>query len=91
MRLKCPYCGDRNVGEFTSFGEQPALRPDGANGDDQSRFVDYVYMRDNRAGPNRELWYHGQGCRQWLRVLRDTKTHEFLTIELARRGDQNDR
>lgn len=83
MRLTCPFCGDRDAGEFSCFGEETAPRPDPDLADAQAAFVDYVYLRDNPAGPNKELWYHGQGCRQWLRVVRDTKTHEFIEISFA--------
>jgi sarcosine oxidase subunit delta len=31
----------------------------------------------------RELWYHGAGCTSWLRVERDTVTHDILRVELA--------
>jgi sarcosine oxidase subunit delta len=37
--------------------------------------IDYVYLRDNLAGPMQEYWYHGAGCHRWLVVARDTRTH----------------
>lgn len=83
MRLTCPFCGDRDVGEFSCFGEHPGDRPDPAHTDAQKLFTDYVYLRNNPAGPSKELWYHGQGCRQWLQIVRDTKTHEFISVELV--------
>ena len=42
------------------------------------------YLRDNPAGPHEELWYHGFGCRSWLRVKRDTRTHEIFAVEQAK-------
>ena len=45
---------------------------------------DYVYLRDNPAGPHRELWYHGAGCRSWLVVDPDTRTHEITGVSSAR-------
>jgi methylglutamate dehydrogenase subunit B len=89
MRLACPYCGERDFAEFTCFGEEPSGRPDPEHAKAGDLFVDYVYLRENRAGPNHELWYHGQGCRQWLRVHRDTRTHEILGVELAAPGVKN--
>ena len=50
------------------------------------RFFDAVYLRDNPAGPHFELWYHGSGCRSWLRVHRNTLTHEILGVALAKSG-----
>ena len=45
---------------------------------------DYVYLRDNPAGTIRELWYHASGCRSWLVVTRDTRTHAIESVEPAR-------
>ncbi len=47
------------------------------------RFVEYVYLRNNPAGPHREYWYHGAGCQSWLVVTRDTRTHEIFGAETA--------
>ena len=47
---------------------------------------DYVYLRDNPAGRHRDLWYHGSGCRTWLVVTRDTRTHEIFGVDYADRG-----
>jgi sarcosine oxidase subunit delta len=44
------------------------------------RFFAAIYVRDNPAGPHHELWYHASGCRSWLRVLRNTRTHEILAV-----------
>jgi len=95
MRLICPYCSDRDAGEFTQMGEDPGKRPDPGHDEAERLFVDYLYLRDNPAGPNKELWYHAQGCRQWLRVVRNTRTHEIISVELAAAkntdGGQNDK
>jgi heterotetrameric sarcosine oxidase delta subunit len=53
-------------------------RAERAWGDQTAAWVDYVYFRDNPAGPLDELWYHGAGCRSWFHVLRNTRTHEIL-------------
>jgi heterotetrameric sarcosine oxidase delta subunit len=77
MRITCPFCGERDVHEFTYLGDATVKRPDPAAPDVQARFFDYVYLRDNPAGPHEELWYHAQGCRSWLKVIRDTRTHDI--------------
>jgi len=41
-------------------------------------WTDFVYRRENPAGPHDELWHHSAGCRQWLRVRRDTRTNVIL-------------
>ncbi len=35
-----------------------------------------------------ELWYHAFGCRSWLRVTRDTRTHEIFAVELCIQGSE---
>jgi sarcosine oxidase subunit delta len=45
--------------------------------------VDYVYLRDNPAGPHKELWYHSASCRRFLRVERDTRNHEIFSVSAA--------
>jgi len=85
MRLHCPFCGERDAGEFAYLGDAAVARPDAAAPDAAARFVDAVYLRDNPAGPHEELWYHAAGCRSWLRVGRDTRTHAILGIAFVRR------
>jgi len=84
MRIPCPHCGDRDVREFVYLGDAAPRRPDAHAPDALARFVDYVYLRDNPAGPHRELWYHGFGCQAWLVVTRDTRDHDILGATPAR-------
>jgi heterotetrameric sarcosine oxidase delta subunit len=77
--LPCPHCGPRDVNEFTFQGEltrrpqaHPSLR----------ELTDYVYFRDNVAGPQREWWYHRLGCGTWFVAERDTRTNEVLGVAL---------
>jgi len=79
MRLPCPFCGDRDAQEFIYRGDASPVRPAGEAG-----FFDYVYLRDNPAGVMREHWYHAQGCRQWIVVTRDTRTHAISNATFAR-------
>ena len=78
MRIPCPFCGARDLREFTYLGDATVKRPDPNGADALGHFIDYVYMRDNPAGPNREFWYHGSGCQAWLVVTRDTRSHQIL-------------
>jgi methylglutamate dehydrogenase subunit B len=82
MRIQCPFCGERDSGEFTYLGAY-VHRPPGDTPDAQASFLEAVYIRDNPAGRHRDLWYHGFGCRSWLIVTRDTCTHEIFAVELA--------
>jgi sarcosine oxidase subunit delta len=84
MRIQCPFCGERDVGEFVYLGDVDFKRPDPNTSDAQARFVEAVYLRENPAGPHDELWYHSSGCRSWLRVTRNTRTHEILGAILVK-------
>jgi heterotetrameric sarcosine oxidase delta subunit len=84
LRIPCPFCGERDVHEFAVRGEVPAgPRPDPDAPDAQARFYDWVYLRDNPMGPDTQHWYHAYGCRRWLEVRRDNRTHEILGVKLA--------
>jgi heterotetrameric sarcosine oxidase delta subunit len=83
MRIACPHCGPRDLREFAYQGDAGALRPDPTAADAAAQFADYVYLRDNPAGPIQELWYHASGCRSWLVVTRDTRTHDIAGARLA--------
>ena len=82
MRVACPHCGERDRREFTVQGDGTALRrPDRDAGPDA--WHDFVHLRDNQAGPIREMWYHDP-CQAWLVVTRDTVTHVVLGTVPAR-------
>ena len=82
MRLNCPHCGERDAREFEYLGSAKLLdRPAEA---DAEAYLEYVFLRDNPAGENAELWQHTMGCRAWLHVRRNTSTHEVLEVRLAR-------
>ena len=81
LRIECPWCGVRNEDEFSYGGDATVERPaDDASQDD---WYDYVYTRNNPAGRHREYWHHINGCRAWIRLERDTLTHEIFSIEPA--------
>jgi heterotetrameric sarcosine oxidase delta subunit len=73
MRIPCPHCGERGNDEFLYLGAAGLTRPD-ADAPAEA-WHDYVYLRDNPIGTHRELWQHIHGCRRWLVVTRDTRTH----------------
>ena len=83
MRLTCPYCGTRDLREFTIMGSQAQLD---LPHDDLDRLEAQLYLRDNRAGESHELWYHEGGCRQWLRVTRNTVSHAISAVQALAEG-----
>ncbi len=102
MRIDCPLCGQRDMAEFTYDGdsEMAAQRPDNGALDigkdkvtakDLADWVDYVYLRDNPAGKHHEVWQHSAGCRQFIEIERDTKTHKIFWCRLYENGLPTDK
>lgn len=81
LQFDCPFCGPRDQSEFTYGREVAPIPALDASRDDWDRFV---FQRDNPAGAHVEWWHHNLGCRQWLRITRDTVTHAVLTISRVR-------
>jgi sarcosine oxidase subunit delta len=79
MRLTCPYCGERDSSEFACLGDAALKERPTADASADAWYA-YTYLRDNPMGPHRELWYHAQGCRTWLIVERDTRTHALSSV-----------
>ncbi|MBP5856407.1 sarcosine oxidase subunit delta [Marivibrio halodurans] len=75
FRIECPWCGTRDMVEFTYVGDGTLTRP--ALGARTGHF-EHVYLRANPKGTHVELWHHVAGCRQHVAVKRDTLTHEIL-------------
>ena len=83
MLITCPYCGPRDVSEFTYQGDANRTRPDAAS-TDQAEWNAYVYDRVNTLGDHEEFWQHSGGCRAHLKVTRSTLTHRISSVALAR-------
>ena len=71
------------TGASSGIGDATARRPDPSAPDARQAFHDYVHVRDNPAGRHEELWYRANGCRSWIRAVRDTRTHAFEGATLA--------
>ena len=76
LLIPCPHCGARAQVEFAYRGD--ATRPHPPDGAPDEAWYEYVFLRDNPRGPHWEWWLHHGGCGRWIRVLRDTATHEVL-------------
>ena len=83
MRIPCPFCGERDLQEYSFLGEAGLKRPDPEASDAQKQFHDYVHIRKNTAGTTSELCLHTYGCRSWIVVQRNTLTHEIFSSEFA--------
>ena len=80
MRLTCPLCGPRDRREFYYSGSEDYLKRPAPEAPIEA-WDDMLHLRVNPAGVTRDLWYHETGCGSWLRVTRNTVTHEILATE----------
>ena len=42
---------------------------------EDAEWADYIFMKKNRLGPQKEWWYHRNGCGCWFLAERDTKSN----------------
>jgi sarcosine oxidase subunit delta len=77
MRIPCPHCGLRDSEEFR-FGGEYRKRPE--PGASSEAWADYLYLRNNAAGVEKEWWYHRLGCGTWFLVMRDTINHKISPV-----------
>lgn len=83
MLITCPYCGPRDLAEFTYQGDANRARPDPAS-TDQTAWNVYTYDRVNTLGDHAEYWQHSGGCRAHLKMVRSTLTHAISSVEFVR-------
>lgn len=83
LLIKCPWCGERDMVEFTHGGDATKVYPKDPNATTSEEWHDFIYLRENPCGEHVEYWHHVAGCRQWLKVRRDTTTHDILTTAPA--------
>jgi heterotetrameric sarcosine oxidase delta subunit len=86
LRIECPFCGVRDQAEFRFGGELNIHRPADPRRSSDTEWADYLFYRDNLKGPHAERWVHSYGCRRWFRVLRDTATHEIVSVSRLEAG-----
>ncbi len=84
IRIPCPFCGVRDHSEFSYGGDGAIVYPPlDASAED---WHDAVFLRENIRGVQTETWHHVHGCRMWLKVERDTMTHEIHSVRPAHPG-----
>jgi heterotetrameric sarcosine oxidase delta subunit len=82
MRLTCPLCGPRDRREFYYYGAADYLDRPGPDAPPEA-WDNYLHLRDNPAGITTDLWYHETGCTSWLKITRNTVTHEIMAVDLV--------
>jgi len=80
LRIKCPWCGERDQTEFRFGGEVRPARPENPESLSDEEWAEYLFYRDNVKGVHQERWLHRQGCAQWLIATRSTVTHEITQV-----------
>ena len=83
LLIPCPFCGPRDETEFVYGGDATVARPADPAAASDREWTDYLYFRDNPRGAHAELWLHRAGCGRWLRVERDTASHEIASVRFA--------
>lgn len=81
MRITCPVCGERSAAEFSYGGDATVEMP--ALDASTESWNAAVYDRENPRGAHAEFWQHAQGCRCWLKVERNTMTHQISEVTLV--------
>ena len=78
MQLPCPWCGPRDETEFGYGGQAHVDYPADPSALSDAEWAQFLFFRDNPAGPFAERWVHTGACRRWFNVVRDTRTYSVL-------------
>lgn len=84
LRIPCPFCGVRDHSEFSYGGDASVEYP--ALDAPESEWVEAVFQRENLDGVLLETWQHLHGCRMWIVVQRDVRTHAIHSVRPAHDG-----
>ena len=78
LHIKCPHCGMRSQNEFSYGGDATVKRQELNKEVTDKEWDNFVYNRVSPIGKHLELLLHLSVCRQWIKVERDTATHEIF-------------
>lgn len=77
LLIDCPHCGERAQAEFAYERTLDSVVTPAMSRDEAVR---RLYARANPRGEDEELWRHSFGCRQWLVLRRDRRTHAIISV-----------
>lgn len=80
LLIPCPWCGVREDAEFSYGGEADVRRPAHPEDLSDEAWAEYLFMRHNLRGVQREQWCHSSGCRRWFVVERDTSNNRIHSV-----------
>ena len=69
-QITCPVCGARDVYEFRFGGEDRGKKPFDDVATPEAWYA-YIHLRTNASAPQKEWWFHRDGCRTWFTIWRD--------------------
>ena len=73
LQVRCPWCGERDVVEFSYGGQAQVAYPADPAATSDEEWAQYLFVRDNPKGVFKERWVHSDGCRRWFELERDTR------------------
>jgi heterotetrameric sarcosine oxidase delta subunit len=73
LQVRCPWCGERDVVEFSYGGQAQVAYPADPGTASDEEWSQYLFVRDNPKGRFNERWVHTHGCRRWFELERDTR------------------
>jgi len=85
--IDCPNIGPRNASEFRFGGEFVERPPNPEDPASDDAWTDFLYMRENKSGVQKEWWYH-RPSGTWFIAERHTKTHEIVRTYLWEDRDE---
>lgn len=79
LLIDCPYCQEvRPELEFQYAGEAHIARPQDPSALTDEQWAEFLYVRSNTRGIQRERWRHTHGCGRFFNAARDTVTDAFV-------------
>ena len=79
IRIKCPFCGERDHSEFT-YGSDASVKYPSLDASEKE-WTQAIFFRKNIFGRQLETWHHSSGCRMWLEIERCTKSHKIYSVK----------
>jgi sarcosine oxidase subunit delta len=72
LLVRCPWCGERDVVEFSYGGQAQIAYPADPIATSDQEWSQFLFVRDNPKGLFHERWVHTHGCRRWFELERNT-------------------
>jgi sarcosine oxidase, subunit delta len=80
VQIACPWCGPRDLTEFSYGGASHVARPGPFQSVTDLEWSAYLFYGRNACGRHAERWHHSYGCESWFNVVRDTVSHEIVRV-----------